>query len=101
MGSDGDRCFATVVAVVLGALDESTRGDILTYFVAMLLMILVGVVGFVLHIREDLTAQGTIVLERFLRVAPPLAPLLFADIGTIGLIVMLDPVEQPAEEAPD
>ena len=34
-------------------------------------------------------------------VAPPLAPLLFADIGTIGLIVMLDPVEQPAEEAPD
>ena len=93
--------FATVVAVVLGALDESTRGDILTYFVAMLLMIMVGVVGFVLHIREDLTAQGTIVLERFLRVAPPLAPLLFADIGTIGLIVMLDPVEQPAEEAPD
>jgi hypothetical protein len=90
--------FATTVAVVVGALDTPSRADILAYFVAMLLMILVGVVGFVLHIGEDLTAQGGIVLERFLRGAPPLAPLLFADIGLLGLIAMLDPVEQPVEE---
>lgn len=91
--------FTTVVAVVLGALDKPTRGDILTYFVGMVLMILVGVIGFVLHIREDLTAQGTIVLERFLRVAPPLAPLLFADMGILGLIAILDPVEQSVENS--
>jgi hypothetical protein len=85
--------FATVVAVLLGALNNPSRGDILTYFVAMFLMILVGVVGFFLHISEGLTTQGGIVIERFLRGAPPLAPLLFADMGVIGLIAMLDPVE--------
>jgi hypothetical protein len=86
--------FATVVAVVLGALNNPSRGDILTYFAAMVLMILVGVAGFLLHIGEGLTTQGGIVLERFLRGAPPLAPLLFADMGVIGLIAMLDPVEK-------
>jgi hypothetical protein len=85
--------FATVVAVLLGALNNPSRGDILTYFVAMFLMILVGVVGFFLHISEGLTTQGGIVIERFLRGAPPLAPLLFADMGVISLIAMLDPVE--------
>jgi hypothetical protein len=85
--------FATVVAVVLGALENSSPGDILTYFTAMMLMILVGITGFLLHISEDLTTQGSIVLERFLRGAPPLAPLLFADIGVLGLIALLNPVE--------
>jgi len=86
--------FATVVAIVLGALDNPSRGDVLTYFTAMVLMILVGVAGFRLHISEGLTTQGAIVLERFLRGAPPLAPLLFDDMGVIGLIAMLDPVEE-------
>ena len=93
--------FATTVAIVLGALDKPIRADILTYFVAMLLMILVGVVGFILHIGEDLTVSGDIVLERFLRGAPPLAPMLFADIGLLGLIAMLDPVEQQEVERSD
>jgi hypothetical protein len=93
--------FATTVAIVLGALDKPGRADILTYFVAMVLMILVGVVGFILHIGEDLTVRGDIVLERFLRGAPPLAPLLFADIGLLGLIAMLDPVEQQEVERSD
>jgi len=93
--------FATTVAIVLGALDQPIRSDILTYFVAMLLMILVGVVGFILHIGEDLTVSGDIVLERFLRGAPPLAPMLFADIGLLGLIAMLDPVEQQEVERSD
>lgn len=86
--------FATVVAVVLGALDSPSRGDILSYFTAMVFMILVGIAGFLLHIGESLTSQGGIVLERFLHGAPPLAPLLFADMGLVGLIAMLDPVEK-------
>ncbi len=90
--------FATTVAIVLGALDRPVRGDVLTYFVAMVLMILVGVVGFILHIGEDLTVRGDIILERFLRGAPPLAPMLFADIGLLGLIAMLDPVERREED---
>jgi MprA protease rhombosortase-interaction domain-containing protein len=86
--------FATVVAVVLGALDHPSRGDLFTYTAAMLLMLLVGVLGSILHIDQNLTSEGVIIGERFLRGAPFLAPLLFADIGTLGLIVLLDPKER-------
>ncbi|MCJ7658291.1 MAG: hypothetical protein MUO67_03980 [Anaerolineales bacterium] len=86
--------FATVVAVGLGAIDMPNRGDVLTYVFAMLLMILVGVIGLGLHVREDLTSQGVVVAERFLRGAPFLAPLLFADMGVLGLAVLLDPAEK-------
>lgn len=50
------------------------------------LLILVGVVGAGLHILDNLTAQNQFVPERFIRGAPFLAPLLFANMGTIGLI---------------
>jgi hypothetical protein len=86
--------FTTLVAVILGALDRPSRVDLITYSIAMLLMILVGVTGSLLHIRQDLTEQGAIVGERFIRGAPLLAPLLFADLGTLGLIVLLDPSEK-------
>lgn len=85
--------FATVVAVLLGFTENPSRGDIFTYFAAMSLMLLVGVVGFYLHISEDLTSKGTLLVERFIRGAPPLAPLLFTNIGALGLIVLLDPDE--------
>ena len=62
------------------------------------LLFCTGVAGFLLHIGEGLTSQGVIVIERFLRGAPPLAPLLFADIGALGLIAMLDPVEKREEK---
>ena len=85
--------FATVVAVVLGFVEYPSRSDLLTYFAAMSLMLLVGVIGFYLHISEDLTSKGTLLIERFIRGAPPLAPLLFTNIGAIGLIVLFDPDE--------
>jgi hypothetical protein len=86
--------FATVVAVVLGTMDRPTRGDLITYAAAMVLMIAVGALGSGLHINQNLTASGTVVGERFLRGAPFLAPLLFADIGTLGLIALLDPAAE-------
>jgi len=89
--------FTTVVAVVLGALGAPTRADLFTYLTAMLLMILVGMVGLGLHISENLTAGGMIVGERFIRGAPFLAPLLFTNIGAIGLIALMDPVEKGAD----
>lgn len=85
--------FGTVVALVLGMVDRPSRSDLLTYLITMLVMIVVGVVGAILHIQTDLTAQGTVVIERFLRGAPFLAPMLFANVGMIGLIVLLDPRE--------
>jgi hypothetical protein len=86
--------FGTVVAFVLGATDKPTRNDLFTYFAAMTLMVLVGMLGSGLHVLQNLTAQGQIVDERFLRGAPVLAPLLFSDIGTIGLLALLDPQER-------
>lgn len=89
--------FGTVVAAALGNMDYPSRGDIIVYVSAMVLLLITGVVGAILHIQEDLTAQGTFVLERFIRGAPFLAPLLFANMGTLGLIVLLDPRESPTE----
>jgi hypothetical protein len=67
---------------------------------AMILMVITGLLGVGLHVAQNLTSHGTIVSERFLRGAPFLAPMLFADMGTLGLIVLLDPVEdaQPVAE---
>jgi len=86
--------FGTVVAATLGAIEKPERADLVTYTVAMLLLILVGIVGALLHIKADLVAQGTVVLERFIRGAPLMAPMLFSNMGLLGLIVLLDPVGQ-------
>ncbi len=86
--------FGTTVAVTLAALDQPTRTDLVTYIAAMLLLIGVGVVGALLHVRDDLTAGGVFLTERFIRGAPVLAPMLFANMGTLGLITLLDPQEQ-------
>lgn len=85
--------FGTAVAVTLAAIDQPSRADLTIYTVTMLLLILVGVAGSVLHVRDDLTSQGVFVAERFIRGAPFLAPLLFANMGALGLIAFLDPVE--------
>jgi hypothetical protein len=85
-----------VVAVALGAVREPGRGDLIVYMAAMTMMILVGVIGIILHINQNLIAQNTIVGERFLRGAPFLAPLLFSDMGMLGLVLLLNPVESPA-----
>jgi len=91
--------FTAVVAVGLGAIDVPNRGDVFTYVAAMLLMMLVGMIGLGLHVREDLTSQGAVVAERFLRGAPFLAPLLFADMGVLGLAVLLDPSEKRVDKS--
>jgi hypothetical protein len=85
-----------VVAVAIGALDQPRRSDLMVYAAAMLAMILIGAIGAALHANSNLIAQGTIVAERFLRGAPFLAPLLFANVGALGLIVLLDPDEDKA-----
>ena len=86
--------FGVVVAGMLGATDRPSRADLVTYTLTMLLLIVVGVLGSVLHIGDNLTSRGVLVVERFIRGAPFLAPLLFANMGTLGLIVLLDPVER-------
>ena len=75
----------------MGVFTRLTKGDLLTYVVSMGLLMVVGLVGAVLHLENNLISQGTLLGERFLRGAPMLAPLLFANMGLLGLIVLLDP----------
>jgi hypothetical protein len=88
--------FAAVVCIGMGAFSKLTRGDLLTFLVTMALMILVGLLGAYFHLERDLTDQGAFLSERFLRGAPMLAPLLFANMGLLGLIILLDP--NPAQK---
>lgn len=90
--------FTTVVAAGIAALDRPQRLDLLIYSGAMFLMILTGAVGAALHISDNLTSMGQIVGERFVRGAPFMAPLLFANMGTLGLIALLDPSERRRPE---
>lgn len=97
----GAGVFGSVVASLLGALKRPTRKDLGVYFGGMLFLIVTGVLGTWLHIRENLVAEGTIIGERFLRGAPFLAPMLFADMGALGLIVLMDPAERRPTLASD
>jgi len=86
--------FGTVVSLVLGVIRSPRRSDLLTFVAAMLLLVLVGMLGVVLHILRNLGLENAIVIERFLRGAPFLAPMLFSDMGALGLVILLDPTEK-------
>ena len=80
--------IGTVVPLFIGFIQKPTRSDIRIYLGTMVVIMLVGTLGSVLHILSNLGADNTIVGERFIRGAPMLAPLLFADIATLGLVVL-------------
>jgi hypothetical protein len=90
--------FGLCAAVTMGAIEQPTRLDTLTYAVAMLLLIIAGPVGALFHIQANLVAGAEVVLERFVRGAPLLAPMLYANMGVIGLLVLLQTPEQPANQ---
>lgn len=85
--------FGTVIPVIIGALENPGRSDYMIYTATMIALIILGIMGLSLHVNENLIAEGKIVTERFIRGAPFLAPMLFADMGTMGLIALLDPSE--------
>ncbi len=85
--------FSAVVAFSLAVFREIKKQDLVAYITAMLLMIVVGLIGLFLHIDQNLTAEGLFIQERFIRGAPFLAPTLYANMGLLGLLVLLDPRE--------
>ena len=89
--------FAVVVCATLGFIARPSRNDLIIYTVTMVLMSLVGIVGFMLHVNTNLIANGSILLERFVRGSPFLAPLVFANWGLIGLVALLDPMEKRSD----
>jgi hypothetical protein len=90
----GVGTFALLVSALLGTIENARRADLLTYIGAMVALIIVGVIGMVLHVQANLTPSGLFVAERFVRGAPFMAPLLYSNMGMLGLIVLLDPVER-------
>ena len=93
----GIGTFALVTTAFIGIIERPSKSDILTHVVAMMLLILVGSLGLFLHIQSNLIAEGVFITERFLRGAPFMAPLLFANMGALGIIVLFNP-ESPSTE---
>ena len=85
--------FGATTCLFLGVIENPTPSDIMVHTVAMLLLIVVGLIGFALHTGSSLTPSGAILIERFLRGSPLLAPMLFANVGLMGLLILLDPAE--------
>ncbi len=75
----------------MGIIERPHRYDLTIYLITMALLVVTGLVGAYLHVNDNLTARGAFVAERFIRGAPFLAPLLFANMGALGLIILLDP----------
>jgi hypothetical protein len=86
--------FGAVVAAVLGMLETPSRADLITYVLAMCILLAIGPLGVVFHVLYNLGAGNAIVIERFLRGAPFLAPMLFANMGLLGLLLLLGPAPQ-------
>lgn len=85
--------FGATTSLFLGIIEKPNQADITVHTVAMILLILIGIIGFVLHTESSLTPSGAIIIERFLRGSPLLAPMLFSNVGLMGLLVLLDPSE--------
>jgi hypothetical protein len=81
--------FAAVVATFLGAILRPTASDLWTYVGAMLLLLAVGAIGAFLHLAHDVGPGRHLVTERLLRGAPLMAPLLFSNMGLVGLVALL------------
>jgi len=80
--------FATAVIIYAAVAKSWSKGDELTYFWTMVSAVIVGILGFAFHIAKDLSDTGQISLERILVFAPVFAPLLFCDLGLLGLLVV-------------
>ncbi|MGD2027028.1 MAG: hypothetical protein PVI99_04360 [Anaerolineales bacterium] len=89
--------FSGVVAFLLASYRDIHKRDLIAYVIAMFLLIVVGLIGLGLHIAENLTTEGLVIQERFIRGAPFLAPTLYANMGVLGLMVLLDPEERRKE----
>jgi len=84
---------AMVVATALGMIARPTRADLWTYVGAMVLLLAIGAAGAALHLRLDLGPGVQIVPERLLEGAPLMAPLLFRNMGIVGLVALLPEYE--------
>lgn len=82
--------FGAVTTTLMAVYQKHTTADYFIFFWVMVLMILLGVIGLGMHVNADLPeGGGGINLERFVRGAPVMAPMLFALMGSFGIITMV------------
>jgi len=98
--------FTAVVCFALAAIRTPRWSDLVVYAVAMAAMVVTGLLGAWFHFQANITARGTIVAERFIRGAPIMAPLLYANVALFGIVALLDPRprtrgERAAAEEPE
>jgi hypothetical protein len=61
-------------------------------------VLIVGLTTTIVVLVLALIAGNTVVIERFLRGAPFLAPLLYTNMGILGLLVLLETSETPIDK---
>ena len=92
--------FGTCITLIMAMYERHTPSDYFIFFWVMMLMLWVGVMGMGLHINADLPEgpQGGINTERLIRGAPVMAPMLFANMGLLGIISMVGAEVYRAED---
>ncbi len=83
--------FSSSVVIYLSITKVWSRGDEVVYFWTMIAAVAVGIMGFGFHLSADLAGTGSISLERILAFAPIFAPMLYSDLGILGLLVVAKP----------
>jgi hypothetical protein len=82
--------YGSIVALLMALYERHSGADWFIFFWVMVLMALMGILGLGLHFNTSLPETGeTIVIERFIRGAPIMAPMLFAIIGSYGIFTMI------------
>lgn len=90
--------FAAVATTLMALYHRHTRSDYFIFFWVMVAMILLGILGLGLHVNADLPeGVAGVNVERFIRGAPVMAPMLFAIVGFFGLFTMIgaETAEEP------
>ncbi len=90
--------LVSILCFTMALIRDPRWTDLLVYAGAMVIMLLVGLLGVWFHFQDNVTSRGLIVAERFIRGAPIMAPLLYANVGLFGLAVLLNPRTQVEEK---
>lgn len=86
--------FAAIV-LLLQAYSPPEHGLSILLGTTMILSVIVGLLGFAFHLSTDLAGRGSIQWSRIFYQAPGLVPLLFCDLGIWGVLIFLDPINEP------